>query len=137
MPGNLLCAECREAEEVEPPVVERDLDIYIEVMEERLRGEHRWQDRIEEEGTHPCGLCERPALPGRLYCSTRCRGRVPRVGGRTFLLDGIEASMAEHARRFGLKQDTVFKRVSRGVDPIEALTSPIDVRPLWKRRKPS
>jgi len=118
-------------------VVERDLDIHIEVMEEQFRGEHRWQDRIEEEGTHPCGLCERPALPGRIYCSPRCRGRAPRIGGQVFLLDGIEASLVEHARRLGLKKDTVIKRVSRGVDPIEALMTPLDDRPLWERRQSS
>jgi hypothetical protein len=115
-------------------VVERDLDIHTEVMEERLRGGRHWQDRIEKEGTHPCGLCGRPALPGRLYCSPSCRGRAPRVGGGLLLFDGVEASLVEHARRLGLDKSTVLKRVSRGMDPAEALTAAIDERPLWKRR---
>jgi len=134
LPGGPYCAECRDAKKIEPPYVERDLDLHIEVMEERVRGERRWRDRIEKEGTHPCGLCGRPALPGRLYCSPRCRGCAPRVGGAIFVLDGIEASMVQHARRLGLKKDTVIKRVSRGMDPLEALTTPIDERPLWERR---
>jgi len=121
----LYCAECREAQEVKSPYTERELDMHIEVMEERLQGGTKWRDRIREKGTHTCGLCGRPALPGRLYCSPRCRGTAPRVGGVQFELDGIKASFLGHARRRGIKDKTVLLRVARGMDPIKALTTPL------------
>lgn len=135
VPRSIYCAECRDdTKEVPPPMTDHDLDVVTEVLAEQMRGETAIQDRIAEEGTRECGLCGRPALPWRLYCSPRCRGRAPRVGPATFELDGIEDSLMGHARRLGLSVWTAWKRVNRGMDPIEALTTPIDERPLHERR---
>lgn len=120
----IYCAECRNAEEVKSPFVERDLDVHIELMEERFQGGTKWKDRLEEKGTHCCKLCGHPALPGRIYCSPRCRGAAPRVGGAKIKLDGIKASFLEHARRLGIADRTALLRVSRGMNPIEALRRP-------------
>lgn len=139
VPRSIYCAECRDiakndVKDVPPPMTDHDTDVVTEVLAEQMRGETTIQERIEEEGTRECGLCGRPALPWRLYCSPRCRGRAPRVGPATFELDGIEDSLAGHARRQGLGVATVWKRVNRGMDPIEALTTPVDERPLHERR---
>lgn len=138
VPRSIYCAECRDIakydiKDVPPPPTEHDLDVMTEVLAEQMRGETEIQDRIAEEGTRPCGLCGRPSLPWRLYCSPGCRGRAPRLGGSTFELDGIEDSFMGHARRLGFKYQTAFKRLERGMDPIEALTTPLDERPITER----
>lgn len=124
----VYCAECRDVELVKSPYVERDLDIHIELMEERLKGKTRWKDRLGKEGTHPCRFCGRPALPGRIYCSPRCRGASRKIGGVQVVLDGVKDSLVGHARRRGIKDTTYLMRVFRGHDPIEALKK--KVRPL-------
>lgn len=133
VPRSIYCEECKNDVEVPPPLTDHDLDIVTEVLEEKMRGETAIQEKIAEEGTGECGLCGRPTLPWRLYCSPRCRGRAGR-GPSTFELDGVEDSFVGHARRLGFDKRTALKRLARGMDPIEALRTPIDERPLHERR---
>lgn len=137
VPRSIYCAECRDdIIEVSPPMTDHDIDVVVEVLEEQMRGETAIQDRIAEMGgVRKCGFCGRPSLPWRLYCSPKCRGRAARLGPVTFELHGVEDSLVGHARRVGLNLWTVWKRVNRGMDPIEALTTPVDRRPLHERQK--
>lgn len=133
VPRSIYCQECKDAPKVPPPHTTHDLDVMTEVLAEQMRGETVIQDRIAEEGTRECGLCGRPALPWRLYCCPTCRGRAARLGPATFELDGVEDSFMGHARRLGFKYQTAFKRLKRGMDPLEALTTPLDDRPITER----
>jgi hypothetical protein len=138
VPRSIYCEECRDIakhdiRDVPPPQTEHDLDVVTEVLEEQMRGGTSIQDRIVEEGTGECGLCRRPTLPWRIYCSPGCRGRAARLGPALFELDGVMDSLAGHSRRCGFKKDTICQRVSRGMDPIEALTTPLDERSITER----
>jgi hypothetical protein len=136
IPRSIYCQECKDdQEDVAPPETEHELDIYTEVLAEKMRGETTIKDKLEEQGPRPCGLCGRPSLPWRLYCSPRCRGRAARLGPATFELDGVVDSLLGHARRIGIDDSTVRKRMRKlGMTPKEALTIPVDERPLFERR---
>lgn len=134
-PQALFCEECQQSSKEAPPETDFDLDIYTEVLEEQMRGENFIQKKLEEMGTRPCGLCGRPSLPWRVYCSPSCHGRAPRVGPATFELHGIVDSLNGHAKRIGINKRTVRLRIQNlGMDPIEALITPVDKRPLIQRR---
>ena len=132
---SIYCQTCKDdVEEVPPPQTDLDLEIHTEVLEEQMRDETSIQDRIEEYGTRECGICGRPSLPWRLYCSPTCRGRAARLGPATFELDGVTDSLMGHARRLGINDSTVRKRMRKaGMTPVEALTTPLDERPLFER----
>jgi len=135
VPRSVYCQECKDVSvDTPPPETDYDLDVLTEVLEEQMRGETSIQKRLAEQGTRPCGLCGRPSLSWRLYCSPTCRGKAARLGPVMFELDGVMDSAAGHANRRGIKYMTVFKRVSRGMDILEALTKPVDERPLFERR---
>ena len=73
----------------------------------------------------PCAFddCGQPALLGRLYCSERCRGRAcSRKAKALIVIDGVEATLREHARTRGLDYGTVWCRLRSGATPEEAVT---------------
>lgn len=124
-PGGIYCADRRlSAEPV--PQDDGDLDIHVLTLRERLADGGPWLRRIARYGTHPCGLCGRQALPGRLYCSPGCRRAVRRQGPAEVELDGVAAPLLEHARRRGLNPSTVYRRLQLGLSPEEALMRPVD-----------
>jgi len=129
-PGAIYCAECR-GRAIERLEADSELDVEILIFQEVLEGGPVTR-RLERQGTHPCGLCGRPAVPGRQYCSDRCRTRA-RAGERGQVkLNGMVATFLEHAARRGLGRSTVYKRLKLGLTPLEALTRPVD--PEMRRR---
>ncbi len=83
---------------------------------------------------NPCAHrnCGQPTLRGRLYCSTRCRGRAQSKKARaTITIDGVEATLREHAQARGIDIGTVWCRLRGGATPEEAVT----MRPKLGRPK--
>lgn len=124
-----FCGACNHGRSQRPPprVVrpgERDVDLVL--LRERMAGGGPHLDRVEDHGTHPCPICEGPALPGRLYCSDVCRARARRGEGLRIVLDGIEAKPLEHAKRLGISEALFYKRIRSGASVEEALTRPLD-----------
>lgn len=77
--------------------------------------------------THPCAYqdCGQPALMGRLYCSGRCRARA-RTSPAEFTIEGVTATIREHAQDRGLDLGTVYCRMKEGASVEAALTRPLD-----------
>lgn len=131
-PGCIYCQECRDRaaeplNDKEARLLQERDDVDVVLLRERLAGKGPMMRRLKRQGTHPCGLCGRPSLPGRQYCSERCRTRA-RAGERSQVeLDGTVATLLEHAARIGLGRSTVYKRLKLGMTPVEALTRPIDL----------
>jgi predicted nucleic acid-binding Zn ribbon protein len=102
-------------------------------LRERLAGGGRLMSRLERYGPAECGVCGGASLPGRLYCSSRCR-YLARYRGQALRveLDGIKATPLEHARRIGMGRSTLYRRLQLGLDPATALTVPVGA---WAAQK--
>lgn len=123
--GGIYCGRCGPPNELTPQD-DSDLDIHVLTLRERLADGGPLLRRIARYGTHDCALCQRQALPGRLYCSPSCRREARRSGPAQVELDGVAAPLLDHARRLGLNPSTVYRRLQLGLSPIEALTRPVD-----------
>jgi hypothetical protein len=138
IPGSIYCEQCKNDEKIKPPrfEYEHDLEIYTEVLEEQMRDETVIQDRLAERGAGVCGVCGRPSLPWRIYCSSVCRGVAASSRAAQFELDGVMDSLMGHARRLGIDDSTVRKRMRvAGMDPIQALVMPVDKKKSCHFRK--
>lgn len=127
-PGGVYCRKCQSkaAKPLEETDSEEWGDIQLLLFSEKVRGENTTASLIERYGTRPCGICGKPSLPNHQYCSERCRTRA-RMGEQQMIeIDGIVASVPEHAHRLGIKDNTFYKRMRKGVSIKEALTKPID-----------
>lgn len=124
-PDGIYCGQCGPPDELTPQD-DSDLDIHVLTLKERLAEKGPLLRRIARYGTHPCHLCERQALPGRLYCSPGCRREAWRGKAVQVELDGVTAPLLAHARTRGLNPSTVYRRLQLGLTPIEALTKPVD-----------
>jgi len=101
-------------------------DIIVLTLSEKLAGGGRYSRRLAKYGPSLCRICCEPSIPGRLYCSDRCRWRARRGEAFTIKLDGIEARPLEHADRLGIGRSTFYRRLQLGLTVTEALTRPID-----------
>lgn len=105
-----------------------ELDVKLLTLDDRLRLDGPRLRRLRRLGTSPCLVCERPCFPGHLYCSDACRVEVRRHGAPRVELDGVEATVREHADRRGLSYSTVWGRLRAGVGLKEALARPAGPR---------
>lgn len=137
-PGSIYCPECqkRSSEALRAPGEAGELDLDVVTLPGKAGQERAVLRRLERVGTHPCGLCGRPALPGRQYCSEGCRTRA-RAGERSQVeLNGTVTTLLEHADRLGMPWSTIYTRLRRGLTPEQALTRPVDEEMRRRRLTP-
>lgn len=96
------------------------------LLKERMAGQGSNLERVRDLGTHPCPICDGPALPGRLYCSDVCRTRARAGEGPTVVIDGIESKPLAHAERLGISKALFYHRIRGGASVEEALTRPLN-----------
>jgi hypothetical protein len=122
-PGTVYCADHRGAyrrvrvtADIVGPSEENDLDIVATGLSRPLG-----------RGLSTCAFedCGQPCLAGRLYCSDRCRRRA-RKEPAEFVIDGVRATLREHARAWGIDLTTVYARMKDGYGVVEAITEPLD-----------
>lgn len=136
--GNLAAGDCLYCEahrqHVDPddagPAPDCELDVNTHGLYERLA------DKPVERGVSVCAHadCGQPCVAGRLYCSDRCRRRGRREPA-LFTIDGLTASVREHAQARGIDLGTVYARMRDGLTAVEALTRPIDGLQHFRRTK--
>lgn len=121
--GKIYCGDCARSAR---PYGDDITDVDTVLLGERLGQKLNWGYRIARHGLHDCALCGREALPGRQYCSNGCRDDARKKKPARYVVDGISASIIKHAKRLGIPQSTVYKRMARGMTAEEALTTPVD-----------
>lgn len=124
-PGRIYCRECRRGRGpryLSGQAGEPDPEVEAETLRERLAGGGKHTRRIAKYGHRSCIRCEEPAMPGRLYCSSRCRFQVP----VEIELDGVTMTPIKHAARRGIGHSTFYRRLQLGLSVEEALARPID-----------
>jgi len=126
-PDCIYCKECQERAQ-EPLGNSLDLstlDVEVLPLRELPKEEGPVLQSLKRYGTRACGLCGKPALIGRQYCSEECRKRAREGKGQLVEVDGIVATVPEHA--------TLYTRLQSGKSFVEALSTPID--PEMRRRR--
>jgi hypothetical protein len=102
-----------------------DSEILKETLRERMSGvDGPVLKRIRSMGVGCCRMCRSDTIPGRMYCSEACRTHGRMGGGKTIVIDGIDAKPTEHARRLGIADGTFYARL-RKMSVEDALTTPI------------
>lgn len=66
-----------------------------------------------------------------VYCLLFCEGR---PSARRYTIDGIRATVVEHARRIGISTNVIYQRVHRGMTTYEALIAGKEMRSHGYRR---
>jgi len=124
-PGCIYCRAHRRNRQSRPdlsgPAPDHELDIRSYRLAERLAGQE------VERGVYVCAFddCGQPCLAGRLYCSDRCRARARREPA-LFTIDGVTATLPQHAKMRGVDIGTVYCRMKLGLAPEEAVTRALD-----------
>ena len=124
-PGRIYCAGCVAAPR--PPSEGcAEPDVQVLTLSERLAGGGPLTRRLAKYGPSVCGVCGGDSMPGRLYCSGKCRSRARRPGAGEVELDGVTATPLAHADRLGLGRSTLYRRLQLGLSVQEALTRPVN-----------
>lgn len=122
--GRLYCGNCMRR--ARPHGEDNVTDVDAVLLGERIGRRGNMKYLIARNGLHDCILCGREALPGREYCSDRCRGKARNTGPALYVVGGVKASITAHCERLGMAVGTVYKRMKRGMTVEEALTAPVD-----------
>lgn len=119
------CLYCPDHRQTRPefigPTDDNELDVSSHGIAERLA------DQTVTRGVAVCAHadCGQPCLAGRLYCSDRCRRRARKEPAQ-FTIEGVTATLREHATARGIDLTTVYARMRAGLGVIEAVLLPLD-----------
>ncbi len=125
--GTIFCEACSAMRDtpLNPPIQLGERDIERITTQEAKQGGGPHTNRLTLHGPGECVVCSGPTLRGRLYCSRRCRS-AGRRGEGAIVIDSVEATVAQHAKRIGMGLSTLVMRLRMGASVREALDRPID-----------
>lgn len=122
LPNSRWCRACRDANYSKSPLSDLDNPESLPIGTVK---------RTERMGAVACLICGRPSPRGRMFCSSACRYIDRQQGGVKITIDGITATIREHADRVGVNRVTVSRRLSWGCSLEEAFHRPMGRFPKY------